>query len=470
MIVAYAKEDFIPAIILWRSPSNDLFVIDGAHRLSSLIAWVNNDYGDGPISRAALEDIDEIQKSTAQKTRKLVEDAVGPYSVISGALAPGKSVLQKYIDTAKVLVSCNIVVQNLPTRDIAIAERSFFKINEQGVPLTETEIELLHSRNCPNAIAARAIIQRGTGYPHWHKSTPANRTEIEKLSQEIYSHCFNPPLEGATVKTSLLPICGSSTTGLGLLLNTINLTNNIEGEVPQNREQAEKRIGVDIDGDHTVAFLKETKKVITTISNTTTTDFMRSLDLHPLVYFYSNSGRHLPSAFLATVRFIMDYKEKDRFMEFTKIRSSFEDFLVEQKDFFSQIVLKTRGEMKAIRKIGKFFAFIVEQCEKGVSATDILMALLASEEFDFLKLPSIHEKPEVGKNFSPAIKSKLVIQEKLANAARCWICKARVPDQGRSFDHKEDKSMGGVGSEENYGPSHHYCNGSKLGLIPYLKA
>src|ERR1035437_5370358 len=37
----------IPSVIRWRSPlTGNVFVIDGAHRLSALIAWVQNDYGD----------------------------------------------------------------------------------------------------------------------------------------------------------------------------------------------------------------------------------------------------------------------------------------------------------------------------------------------------------------------------------------------------------------------------------------
>jgi len=40
----------IPAIILWNS-GRYIFTIDGAHRLSALIAWVLDDYGDGIISQ-----------------------------------------------------------------------------------------------------------------------------------------------------------------------------------------------------------------------------------------------------------------------------------------------------------------------------------------------------------------------------------------------------------------------------------
>jgi hypothetical protein len=50
-IKSFVEGDLIPAIILWKSTAGYLFVIDGSHRLSALYAWVNNDYGDGGISK-----------------------------------------------------------------------------------------------------------------------------------------------------------------------------------------------------------------------------------------------------------------------------------------------------------------------------------------------------------------------------------------------------------------------------------
>ena len=55
LVVAFVEEDLVPALILWRSPTNHIFVIDGAHRLSSLTAWVNNDYGTGNLSYPFFE-------------------------------------------------------------------------------------------------------------------------------------------------------------------------------------------------------------------------------------------------------------------------------------------------------------------------------------------------------------------------------------------------------------------------------
>lgn len=46
----------------------NIFVIDGSHRVSSLVAWVNDDYGDGEISKTFFKDeIPNEQKRIAKK-------------------------------------------------------------------------------------------------------------------------------------------------------------------------------------------------------------------------------------------------------------------------------------------------------------------------------------------------------------------------------------------------------------------
>ena len=50
LIECFVKGHFIPSLIMWRSSDGKLFVIDGAHRLSALIAWVRDDYGDQDMS------------------------------------------------------------------------------------------------------------------------------------------------------------------------------------------------------------------------------------------------------------------------------------------------------------------------------------------------------------------------------------------------------------------------------------
>ncbi|MDC8013877.1 DUF262 domain-containing protein [Tahibacter soli] len=49
-IAGFVDGDLIPAAICWQSPARLTFVIDGAHRLSAVMAWLCDDYGDGEES------------------------------------------------------------------------------------------------------------------------------------------------------------------------------------------------------------------------------------------------------------------------------------------------------------------------------------------------------------------------------------------------------------------------------------
>jgi hypothetical protein len=78
-IQSFVEGDLIPSIILWRNPrSGNFFVIDGAHRLSALIAWVHDDYGDKDKSIRFFENlIPKEQQTAADETRTLVHKLVG---------------------------------------------------------------------------------------------------------------------------------------------------------------------------------------------------------------------------------------------------------------------------------------------------------------------------------------------------------------------------------------------------------
>jgi hypothetical protein len=63
---SFLENDLIPAVIIWKNTqSGNLFVIDGAHRLGAIIAWVHNDYGDGALSRAFFNGIICARKKLA---------------------------------------------------------------------------------------------------------------------------------------------------------------------------------------------------------------------------------------------------------------------------------------------------------------------------------------------------------------------------------------------------------------------
>ena len=174
-IESFVSGDLIPALILWRSPSGLLFVIDGSHRLSSLLAWINDDYGDGNISKSFYgSNIPEEQITAAEETRRLVRKRIGTYSDLRQASIQPEKVPPDILSRAKNLGALAIQLQWVEG-DIQNAEKSFFKINQKAVPIDPTELKLLESRKKPNCIAARAIMRAGTGHKYWSNEIRTNK-------------------------------------------------------------------------------------------------------------------------------------------------------------------------------------------------------------------------------------------------------------------------------------------------------
>lgn len=62
-------------------------MIDGSHRLSAVRAWIENDYGDGSISRGFYGgEITQAQIVQAKRAREIVENKVGRFKDYEQAL------------------------------------------------------------------------------------------------------------------------------------------------------------------------------------------------------------------------------------------------------------------------------------------------------------------------------------------------------------------------------------------------
>lgn len=84
--------------------------------------------------------------------------------------------------------------------------------------------------------------------------------------------------------------------------------------------------------------------------------------------------------------------------------------------------------------------------------------VLAKDEFKFVKISEIEEIEYSNSSFSDETKSSVFINEALNQALRCKICNARIHSNSISFDHKDRKQDGGIGSPENAQLTHPYCN------------
>ena len=166
LIRTFVNGELIPAVILWKNREL-LFVIDGSHRLSALIAWVQDDYGDGERSQEFFNhSIPEEQIKVAQRTREMVENEFGSYKDHKAAIADPSKYGPDLVARARRFGSLGLALQWV-RGDSTTAEASFVRINQQAAMITPQELELIKSRRKPQAIAARAIKSKGTGHKYW---------------------------------------------------------------------------------------------------------------------------------------------------------------------------------------------------------------------------------------------------------------------------------------------------------------
>lgn len=146
LLESYLDGDLIPAVILWRNPSNYTFVIDGAHRLSAIAAWINDDYGDGDISKKFFNGvIPEDQIESAENIRQQIRKRIGSFKDFKLAISNPEKVDAKILKRFNDIATLALQVQWVDG-DSKKAEASFFKINQQAAPIDKTEIKLLEAR------------------------------------------------------------------------------------------------------------------------------------------------------------------------------------------------------------------------------------------------------------------------------------------------------------------------------------
>lgn len=468
LVRAFLDNELIPSIIMWRSPrSSHAFVIDGAHRLSALIAWIHDDYGDRLRSQEFFNNsITKAQRKAADATRDLIAKEIGSYREIQFAAQQSGTQASLHAKRASSAGFNKIDVQWVQG-DASNAEKSFFTINQSSTAIHATELQLLKSRKKANAIAARAIIRQGTGHKYWSGFPTNTQSEIEELARETYEILFEPALD-SPIKTLDLPIAGGSYSAdsLSLVVDFINLANTPPTPVvpPLNAHKARGKSASaspvvaeppdDEDGSLTIKYLAKVRRVAMMISGTSAS----SLGLHPAVYFYSATGRYQPTAFLAAVRLVQQLEATGRLVEFCMHRAQFEAFLINYKHFINQLVKNYGSGMRSLEPIVIMYNLVLQGVQNGHAPKEIAANLQLHEKLKMLK-PTGDEDVVGHGAFSRDAKSAAFLRLALEEASlKCGICGARIHSKGISVDHKERKREGGSSHSSNAEILHPYCN------------
>jgi hypothetical protein len=465
LISSFLSGDLVPGVILWKpTTSQYIFVIDGGHRISALMAWINDDYGDRNMSVEFFKTIPPEQKNAAEKTRKLINATVGSWDEHERAKQLPEAARPHVKEQADRLSTLALRIQWV-TGNADKAEKSFFKINQSGTPIDEAELKILRSRRLPNAIAARAMMRGGTGHQFWHTFDDDKRQGIKSISADLYQILFSPPLN-MPIKTLDLPVAGRPQ--LSLIFDFVNLANNeiLQSSILTPSKMRAKFLEltpaeeekVDTDGSKTLKYLEATRSLARRLSGRE----KQSLGLHPAIYFYSAIGRYQPSAFLAISGFIKDLIEKDQLPLFTKHRAVFEDFLLVNKDLNNQFIRKLGAAARPFVRMKEYYHFILHQLRAGKDASQIVQSLSEDTRFQFLKATSEFETESTARDFNSPLKSAVFLKEALeAPRERCGVCGARMHVNSISIDHIVKRADGGLAILENGQLTHPYCNSIK---------
>jgi hypothetical protein len=455
LVSTFVNRDLIPAVILWRA-GHDVFVIDGAHRLSALIAWVHDDYGDGSVSRHYFQDnIPDEQKRTAAKTRELINETVGSFADHKMAIDYPANARPDIAERAARIGWQEIPAQWIRNADHEKAEKSFFRINQGGTKIDPIERRILSARRSATALAARAIIRGGTGNNYWKAFKEDTRTEIASLGAEIHELLFSPSLS-LPIKTLDVPVAGEGygPRVLPFVFDLVNLANRVVvKDSSYKRSTPIKEFADDPDGAQTIQYLKEARKALWRVCST----HASSLGLHPALYFYGRRGVFQPAALLSYIVLFQDW-DTAAFKKFITVREQYEQF-----------TLSNRGISEAIRRLGSgarsrpriiaLFRKIIDDLNSGSTVADMNKTLAADPTFDFFVTAEVVDDLEaVSEAFNRDTKGAAFLKDAIPSAPKCPTCKGLMHRNGMQVGHIKAKRDGGRGALDNAMMQHPFCN------------
>ena len=446
LIGTFLDGDLIPAVVLWRN--KDLyFVIDGAHRLSAIIAWVQDDYGDGEVSQKAHNyDVPAEQIKIARQTRDAAHKAYGTFLQHQQAVTSPENFSDAIRTRAKRMgATLTLELQWVRGESSAKADQSFKRINQRSAIISPQEFHMLETRHKPMTIAARAIIHRGTVNKHFEPKI----AEIARIAENVNGMLFAPAMQ-TPQKTADLPVCGSP-----YVSNILEIVHDLVELCIGNDEATTKRMQQDdVDGSTTIECLKATQKVVRLLCSNDES----SLGLHPAIYFYNWTGKHQAILFLTITSIVRDIERDKKLDKFISCRSNLEEFLTANRVLIKQVVRKFGSKNPEFGRLRKFYSDVISILQDGTPVNGLVPKLQEQAVYSFLQPDEVAYQSTKGKKYSGQRKAGIMINTFLQAAPKCPECGCSLPIQALSVDHNQRREDFGDDSVDNSQVMHPYCN------------
>lgn len=457
-------------ILYWKDIHGNIYIIDGAHRLSCIYAWINRYFADEQVTQAP--NFNYPQKQDIRYLRNYLGDLADFQKICTDAeFAEKKSKL------GDIKISFR---QVLGTPEDA--RRVFQSINSDTKRLDKYEEYHLRNRGSDAYYAIYACCYINDNKSNLEELQYTRLNELIELGERIHQLLFS---------TILLDNEMSHGKKIGLVNELMNI---IAGDQIHNIMSLNQGERVENLMSHLLTILC---RIATPVKNAG----VPSLGLHPYLYFYKDQRFQITS-FLAWFSIVYEIHEsrmqihhrKISFKDFTRVRRSIEFLIANFPVATTETVGKFGSGIKGYDRLQIVYnAFICLSLEMEVDFDDEkclnTFILSMSKSFKYINFNEFYVERFLGgyddavvknvvgyvesispisrskpKAFSALTKSLLKHNFVVGNHNFCLICDGLIYLDSTESDHRIAKAVGGQGVLENGLLVHPICNRMKSDL------
>lgn len=499
-------EQVVPSVIMWLSPDNLQYVLDGGHRISVLLAWMHDDWGDRvQADHFADEELASETRKAARRVRELLrEKGIASFDEHVAASRRNDEAFQNHKDPTEVLSPAELERAKLVRRwkstnmgfpilwvkgDHETAEKSFLKINKSGRRLSEWETRFVENRASSFARTIMSVAVPHQAERCWPAQSGAKRSRdsdlvdaaarIVEQAGELHELLFRPVYR-TPIRDPRLPLMGAPASQPELKPAWVSEFLTITEGSSGSRAQTEKllRRGVNDPPTRIIAsgdrILRNAIKSVAHVHGPSP----RSLSLAPMVYYYNPQGVYVRSLFYGMLFWLNTGDEAailDRKITFSVFRRAFEQVLLERK---SLIVARTTRRIgsgtEVTQQTARYFNGLLNLL---VSTGGESSSVEFNEEHEVL-LETLGRKPTKGRSrpsrhqrtFRGTQRAGVEVREFLNSFQNCQICGGRYyPGQFTQIDHINPFADGGETTLNNGRSTHPFCNNNRKKIEGVLK-
>ena len=506
LLESIVNNQVIPSVIMWSSPNNGLdYILDGGHRVSVVLAWLLDDWGDSLTSETYRDDDHERSiKAAARTVREAVSVRVGTIGdyqaaerAIEQAMLMGQSPQRDLPPTIfkrgyfyQRLLKGHVDLHVLwATGDYERAEQSFLKINKSGRELSDWEIKLVDNRNSSFARIVMSVASVSSSRNYWPQQVDGvadpvgfqNKVnDITNGIDRIYETLFKPSVQTPHIQTLQQPllVAPGSHQRPYYLAELLTVLEGGRGQGPETeRLLAQDRNATPQEiVDHGWDRVNHTLDVLDNLVGNAT--MAKSLAIVPALYFYTDTGRYVRSILYGFVYWMFAGSERDilnRKRAFSAHRGAFEQMIMSRKDdLVTGLSRKTGSGPDITAQTAQYFDGVLRLLVQHNDEIDAPAFLKAYAE---LVRELINRAPRVpnaiegrSRVFTDRQRSTVILRGLLSNSLRCGICGGVLdPAMGVQFDHMTPYAHGGPTITDNAQPTHPFCNNNRE-IIERLRA